>query len=162
MKFKKKSTLPILTKVGTKHLWKKGIHVCSNEEPHPSPRGDNNEIAKIHWRNFKIFSRTTGQISTSLWVTRIHVCSNEGPRPFPMGDNNEFAEIHWRNLKIIKCSSLEPVGQFQLSIIILAWGRFKGFFCQMMDHTFPTEDNNEIAEIHWRALKMKNKTTGPI
>ena len=33
----------------------------------PFPRGDNNKIAKIHWRKFKIFfSRTTGPISTKL------------------------------------------------------------------------------------------------
>ena len=41
--------------------------LCSNEGPCPSPRGDNYEIVKIHWRNLKIFlSRTTGPISTQL------------------------------------------------------------------------------------------------
>ena len=30
------------------------------------PRGDNYAIAKIHWQNLKIFSRTTGPISTKL------------------------------------------------------------------------------------------------
>ena len=28
-----------------------GIQVCSNEGPRPFPRGDNYEIAKIHWQN---------------------------------------------------------------------------------------------------------------
>ena len=47
--------------------------------------GDNYEIAKTHWHNLKkIFSRTTGPISTKLgtmhpWVTGIKVYSNEGP-----------------------------------------------------------------------------------
>ena len=41
--------------------------ICSNEGPRPFPRGDNNEIAKIHWRNLKIFfSRTKGPNSLSL------------------------------------------------------------------------------------------------
>ena len=34
----------------TKHHWEE---VCSNEGPCPFPRGDNSEIAKIHWRNLK-------------------------------------------------------------------------------------------------------------
>ena len=68
------------------------------------PRGDNYEKAKIHWRNFKIFSRTTGPISTKLWkehpwVKWIYVRSNERPRPFPRGHNNEIGKKHWRNLK---------------------------------------------------------------
>ena len=46
------------------------------------PSGDHNEVAKIHWRNLKIFSRTTWPISTKLgtkhpWVKRIQVCWNE-------------------------------------------------------------------------------------
>ena len=47
---------PISTKLGTMHPWVTGIQVCSNEGPRPLPRGDNYEIAKIHWRNSKISS----------------------------------------------------------------------------------------------------------
>ena len=67
-----------------KAFWVKGIKVYLNEGPRPFPRGDNYKIAKIHWRNLKIFSRTIGPISTTKhpWVTETHVCSNEGPRPF--------------------------------------------------------------------------------
>ena len=49
----------------------------SNEGPRPFPRGDNYEIAKIHWQNLKIFfSRTTWPISTNHrtkrpWVKKI-------------------------------------------------------------------------------------------
>ena len=32
----------------TNHSWLMGIHVYSNEGPHPSPREDNNEIIKKH------------------------------------------------------------------------------------------------------------------
>ena len=78
------------------------------------PRGNNYEIVKIHWRNFKIFSRTTGPISTKLstkhpWMKGIQVSSNEGHCPFPKGDNYEIAKTltkfknlllknHWANL----------------------------------------------------------------
>ena len=43
-----KITGPISTKIDSKHSWVKGIHVCSNEGLHLSPRGDDNGIAKIH------------------------------------------------------------------------------------------------------------------
>ena len=39
----------ILTKLGTKHPWLKGIQVCSNEGPRPLRRGDNYEKVKIHF-----------------------------------------------------------------------------------------------------------------
>ena len=35
-------------KLGTKHLWVKGIQGCSNEEGRPIQRGENNEMAIIH------------------------------------------------------------------------------------------------------------------
>ena len=94
-----------MTKHGTKHSWVivvKGIQVCSNEGPCPFPRGDNFEIAKIHWQNLKIFfSRTTWPISIENgikhpWVKGIQICSNEGPRLFPRGDNWEVLEINWQ------------------------------------------------------------------
>ena len=101
--FFSRTTGPISTKLGTKHPWMKWIQVCSNEGPCPFPRGDNYEIAKIHWRNLKtFFSRTTELISTKLgtkhlWVKWIQVCSKERPRTFVWGDNYEIAKTHWRN-----------------------------------------------------------------
>ena len=50
-----RTTGPISTNLGTKYPWVKGINVCSNEGPSPFPRGAKYEIAKIHWRHFKIF-----------------------------------------------------------------------------------------------------------
>ena len=54
----KKSSSPetpvqISTKLATMPPWLKGIQVCSNEGPHPFPRGDNYEIAKNTLMNFK-------------------------------------------------------------------------------------------------------------
>ena len=82
-------------KLGTKHPYVMGIQVCSNEVPRPFPRGDNNEIAKMHWWTLKIFVlRTTGPISPKLgtkhtWVMAKNVFSNERPCPFQRGDNSE-------------------------------------------------------------------------
>ena len=76
----------ISAKLGTMHPWAKEIQICSNEGPHPFPRGDNYPIGKIHWKNLNIFFyRTTGPISHKLstkhpWVKGIQVCSNKGSR----------------------------------------------------------------------------------
>jgi hypothetical protein len=43
-----RTTWPILTRLGTNHSWLEGIQVCSNEEKHPSPRGDDIERVQIH------------------------------------------------------------------------------------------------------------------
>ena len=45
------TTGPISTNHDTRLPWVKGIQVSSNEGPRPFPRGDNYEIAKMHWRN---------------------------------------------------------------------------------------------------------------
>ena len=95
---------PISTKLGTKHSWMKKIQVSSNEGLHPFQRGDNNEIAKIHWWNLKIFfSKTIQLISTKLctkhpWV--IHVCWKGRQCLFSRGVNYEIAKIHYPSLKI--------------------------------------------------------------
>ena len=53
--FFSRTTGPILTKLGTKHPWKKGIQICSssNGGPHPFPKGDNYEIAKNRLTKFE-------------------------------------------------------------------------------------------------------------
>jgi hypothetical protein len=45
--FFSRTTGPILTRLGTNHLWGEGFQVCSNEGDCLSPRGDNNESVKI-------------------------------------------------------------------------------------------------------------------
>ena len=83
-----KASIPLVT----------GTQICSNEGSRPVSRRDNNEIAKIHWQNFKnVFSKTNGAISTKRsrnrpWVMGIQFCSNEGSCPFLRGDNNKNAE----------------------------------------------------------------------
>ena len=65
--FFSRTTVPISTKLSINHPWVKGILDYSNKWPLLFPRGDDYEIMKIHWQNFKIFfSRTTGPISTKL------------------------------------------------------------------------------------------------
>ena len=86
--FFSRPTGPISIKLSTKNCWVVGIQVCWNQMPGPLPKGNDYEIAKIIWRNLKIFSpRTTGPISTKLgtkafFVGRIQVYSNEGPTLF--------------------------------------------------------------------------------
>jgi hypothetical protein len=46
--FFSRTTGPILTRLGTKHPWAKGIQNCTNEGQPPSPRGDNSKRVKIH------------------------------------------------------------------------------------------------------------------
>ena len=126
-----------LFKFGTKHPWVKGIQLYSNEGPLPFSRGDNKEIAKIHWWTLKIlFSRITGPISTKLgtrhlWVKKTQDCSIEGPRSFSRGDNNELAKILLWNTK---SSSPEPLVEFQPNLVqdILGWRGLKIF--QMKGH----------------------------
>ena len=62
MKFKiffSRTTDPISTKHGTKYPWVKGIQDCSNEVPHPFPRGDkcNEKIMKIEKKNLLLNHR---------------------------------------------------------------------------------------------------------
>jgi hypothetical protein len=51
---------PISIKLGTNHVWIKGILNCSNKGPDPLQRGDIFKNAKMGWGHLKIFlSRTT-------------------------------------------------------------------------------------------------------
>ena len=66
--FFSKTSGMISIRIGTiKAFWIKWIQVFSNEGSCPFPRGDNNEIAKIHWWNLKIFfTKSTGPYLTKL------------------------------------------------------------------------------------------------
>jgi hypothetical protein len=92
----------------------KGIQNCSNEEQHPSPRGDNCKIVKIHRKSLKIFfSRTSKPISFKLGtnhpkVMEIQNCSNEGPGPLQRGGNYKNAKIGWAHLKIFFSRTAGP------------------------------------------------------
>ena len=43
-----RTTGPILTKLGTKHPWVKGIHVCSNEEPFNSHKDNDGFFSSLN------------------------------------------------------------------------------------------------------------------
>ena len=96
-KFLKKNLL-LQNVVAQSMFWWRGSSLF-NWTTNSFPRGDDYEIVKIQWQNFKIFFyRTTGQILTKLgtkysWVKGIQVCSNEGPRPIPRGDNSKKYEM---------------------------------------------------------------------
>ena len=65
--FFSRTTGPILTKLGIKLPWVKGIQVCSNEGPLPFLRRDNCKKVILHSQLLKIFfSRTTGSISNKI------------------------------------------------------------------------------------------------
>ena len=51
--FLSRTTARISTKLSTVHPWDKGIQVCSNAGPRPSPRGDNRENVKLYWKSLK-------------------------------------------------------------------------------------------------------------
>ena len=115
-----------------------GIHVCTNEGLRPSKRIDNWEKIKINSQLLKIFSRTTGPISTKLgtkypWVKGIQVCSNEGPRPFQRGDNWEIIKINRQLLKIFSRTN----GPFS-NKLGTKYRLLKGIqICSMKDHALP-------------------------
>jgi hypothetical protein len=108
------TTRPILPRLGTDHLWGEGFQVCSNEGDCPSPRGDNSESVKIHWKFLKIFfSRTSGPNSIKHgtnfpWMKGVRLCSNKGTDPLQRGDNHKkykngmgsfknLLQNHWAN-----------------------------------------------------------------
>ena len=75
----------------------------------------------------------------------IQVGSNEGLCPFPKGDNYKIAKLH---LQILKCSSSEPLGQFQPNLAKSIFG-LSGFeFVQMeRPHLFKLGNKNKIAKV---------------
>jgi hypothetical protein len=113
--FFSKTTGPILTKLGTNHPWGEGFQVCSNEKDCLSPRGDNSERVKMHWKFLKIsFSRTSRPNSIKLdinysWVKGIQVCSNKGPGPLQRGDNHKNVKMGWGHLKVFFSRTTGPI-----------------------------------------------------
>ena len=76
--FFSRTTGSISTNVCTKEPLVKQNQVCSNLELRPFLRGDNYEIAKIHWQNFEIFSRSIWQIATILGTKHRLVTDTQG------------------------------------------------------------------------------------
>jgi hypothetical protein len=98
--FFSRTTVAILTRLGTNLPWWEGIQIYSNERDCHSPREDNNnERVKIHCKFLKIFfSRTSRPNSIKLgtnypWENGMQVCSNKGPGPLQRGDNHKNVKI---------------------------------------------------------------------
>jgi hypothetical protein len=112
--FFSRTTGPILTRLGTDHLWGKGFQVCSNEGDCSSPRGDNSKSIKIHWKFLKIFFSITSwpnsiKLGTNYpWVKGIQFCSNKGPSPLQRGDNRKNVKMGWGHLKIFFSRTTGP------------------------------------------------------
>ena len=145
------------TKLGTKHPWLTGIHICMNEGPCPFCKGDNNEIAKIHWQTLKIlFSRINCLISTKLstklsWVMGIQVYSNKRTHPFPRGDK-EIVKIHLETLKIFLLST---TGSISTKLGTKhPWVMGIQFFSNEGPRPFPRGDNYEIVKMYWQTFKV--------
>ena len=87
-----------------------GIKVSSNEWSCPFPRGDNDELVKIHWRN--LISKTAWPIKHMAQIILGWMgCKCDQMRGLVhFHDSNEIivGEIHCRN---IKSFSLEPYDQ---------------------------------------------------
>ena len=83
--------------VGTKHPWVKGIHLCSNEGPHPFLNKVNDENIFTKFQNLLKNNWLTKPGTTNSLVKGIQVCPNEGSLPF-LKDNYIIAILHERNL----------------------------------------------------------------
>jgi hypothetical protein len=161
--FFSRATGLILTRLGTDHLWGEGFQVCSNEGDCPSPRGNNSESVKIHWKFLKIFSRTSGPNSIKLgtnypWVKGIKVCSNKGPNLLQRGDNHKNVKIGWGHLKIFFSRTTGPI------LIRLGtnhpWGQGIQVCSNEEDSPSPRGDNNKKVKIHW-IFKKKSSSPEP-
>jgi hypothetical protein len=110
-----RTTRPFLTTLSTNHAWGKRTQIWSNEGDCPSPRGDNSERVKMHWKFWKIFfSRTSRpnwiKLGTNYpWVKVIQVCSNKEPCPFQRGDNHKNVKMGWIHLKTFFSRTIGPI-----------------------------------------------------
>jgi hypothetical protein len=84
----------------------KGIQVCSNKEPGPLQRGDNNKNVKLRWGHLKIFfSSTTGPILTRLGTDDYVM----GPRRLNGANGNEMHIIFLHGPRLFRCA-MWPMG----------------------------------------------------
>ena len=79
-------------------IWHKTfLDIYWNERQRPFPMGDNNKIARIHWRNIISSKASLSKGDLFLYAT------------FPRGDNNEIVKIHWQNLKLVFSRTTGPI-----------------------------------------------------
>ena len=102
-----RTTGSISTKLGTKQNWVNGILVCSNKGPRTLSRGDNHEIAKIHWRNLKKSSQEP------LYQFQPNFAHIQRWRFLSLLKNVPLLIPRRVITEIIKWTSQEPLGYFQ-------------------------------------------------
>ena len=83
--------MPISAKLSNNHHKVMEIQVRLKEGPRPFPKGDNYEIAKVHYSSLKIFSRTTMSISTKLGTAYPRVKGTQGPFNYQKGYAGVFS-----------------------------------------------------------------------
>ena len=138
----------ISTKLSTKHPLVKGIQVCSNEGPCSFPRGDNYDIAKIHWQNFKnLLLQNHWANFNQTWCKGSFIEGNsfqvKEPDLYLRGDNNEKAKS-----TLTKFASFN---QTWCKSFLLKWTQVR------------SNDNSQIAKMNWRNSKIFfSRTIGQI
>ena len=136
-------------------FWVKGIQVCSSEVPCLFPRGDNNEIAKVNWRNFKnLLIQDMWANFNQTWHNAylgkgFQDCSNKGPCPCPRVDHYEIVNIHWHNFKKSSLTWTTCPNSCKLSTKHL-WVIGIQVCLNEGPTPFPRGENYEIAKIHWQ------------
>ena len=131
----------------------KGFQIYSTEGLCPCLREDNDKIAKICWRNLKIF-RATEPISTKLgtkysWVKGTQVYSNEGPHPLFKGRLLRNSENTLTNLKIFSRTTCPISAKLDTKH---PWVKGSQVCSNEGPCPFPRRANNEIAKIHLPSL----------
>ena len=139
-----------------------GIQVCLNEGPHLFPRGDDNKLGNVHWRNLKIFFSRTDEP-----IKKTHKLGNPlgyedssllkwRATPFSRGDNNKMAY----NYKIFLSRTDGPVSTKLCKKY--PWVTEIKVYTNMGSHPYPRGDNNEIlvAKVHWRNKSSLSWTNG--
>ena len=135
--FSSRNTEPIWTKLGTKHPWMKGIQVCSNEGPRLFPRGDNYEIVKIHWRNWKNlllqnhWANLNQTWHKASWVKGIQVCSNEEPAiNSPKINDVFFSSLNQRVFIDLNC--FHRWAMWPMGLLFKFGGQRSRLFCRIV------------------------------
>ena len=108
--FSLSSSRPISTKLDTKVPLIKGNQICSKERPCLLPRRDNNEIMKIHWHVWNLFSPEPQGHFQPYLTKSILGCwgfkfvQMKGHDPF-QGEIN----LHWLHLKFFFSRTTGPI-----------------------------------------------------
>ena len=122
------------------------------------PRGDNDELVKLQWRNLKVVF-STGPISTKLGTKYLWVKEKWRATPFPKGNNWEIININWQLLKNFFTRTTGPIST-KLSTRH-PWVKEILVCSKEGPHLFPKGDNYEKAK-HIDEIKKSSPPEPPI